>query len=1231
MKSDSRKPQALPPAIGESVPPLTYAPSPSSPAESTVSPIPDQTPYKGLRPYTEKDADIFFGRTRDIQRIVNNLLAWRLTVLYGESGVGKSSVLQAGVIHALREEAQENLEDYGLPKLAVVLFPSQQGERFWQQDPLQSLMQQIAADMQASGFPMQMPEPGTSLLEMLQAVTARLGGENLDGRFFIILDQFEEYFQYHPTPEPEGGLIAEIAQVLNSPDLRVNFLISLREDAYAKLNLLRRYLPNILDICLHIEHLDRDAAREAIVLPIEQYNQKVDADQRVTITPDLVDAILQGIPRVGRGGEGRAGLEKLEAVLGNQILAPYLQLVMTRLWDEMVQEHSYGLSLDRLTRIADPTIENEDERVTIAIDRIVQEHVAQTLQHLSVQEQDIAARSFQYLVTPSGTKYAYSTADLANLVGCEARDLDRLFNQLTKEQRIIRRIGCLPDRPDVERYEIFHDVLATAILKWRMQYVDKQRKAQEKKEREKQEQERKEKEKREQEQLRKQRRKKQLLILGTFVGTAIIALFGWQTVDAYRSKVDLLIKQSQQSLQQFNNGQKLEGLQQALQTGQTVNHRVQNSPFRWLLGNQQNQAIQQSTATLQQMLMQIQLQNQLEIPSGQLTSLDLSSDWKIVALAFSDGTIAIREIQTGKPLNQFAVKGKILDLYIDGLDLVVMLDNGTVQRGNWQTGQMSPLPKISQQSPANFRFSAQGSTIALLMSNPDISKPFRVEVWDWKTDRKLTTLPSVKDFLDFALSPDGKILATATGAGTVQVWNSQTGQALAKVKTSHPIASLDLSPDGKTLAAITTDGFLQLWNWQTQKPPAQLSGFNSALSLHFSPQGNTLAIVSTDGKIQLWDPKKQQSLTPIPPTPNSTFLGISPDGRQLAILADQNTLQLWALGIRAASSQIQLDGSVSSLWFSPDGQQVGMVADNGLVQLWKPQQKSSIVPLNQPDSANPNPVMSLSVNNFASLSLPQSSPKKTDQLIITKNVDGTMQFWNQQGTPLKRLSIIDGVNGIYVSPDGHTIATTSDDNAVRLWDIEGKPLATLLSHRDKVNQVSFSPDGQTIATASDDKTVRLWDSQGKLLTILQGHRDVVTSIRFSPDGKIIATASDDATTRLWNTEGQLLAILQGRDAISSVSFSPNGQQIATLSKDTLQFWDLQGNLQTTLSGISSFAFSPNGQQIALATPDGVVSLVPTDLPALLAQGCQWLQPYLQSHPPAAQDRSYCSQRSSNSM
>ncbi|MGQ9872934.1 ATP-binding protein [Leptodesmis sp.] len=402
-------------------------------------------------------------------------MSWPLTILYGESGVGKSSVLRAGVIHALRQEAQQNIEDYGCPKLAVVIFPSLEGERFWQQDPLQSLIQQIAADMGQSGFPMQPPDPGLSFVETLQAWIEQLGEDSLDGRLFIILDQFEEYFQYHPQEEQEGGLIAEISKAIAYPDLHVNFLISLREDSYAKLNRLREYIPGILDICLPLEYLDKPSAQEAIVQPIEHYNQKVAPEQAVEITPDLVDALLQRIPRVKQGGDGRAGLDKLEPIRENQLLTPYLQLVMIRLWDEMVKANSRYLNLQMLTRLADRNAKDDTEKITSAIQKIVQDHVVEIMHGLSANEQDIAARSFQYLVTPSGTKYAYSVADLANLVGCKSTELDDLLQKLAKDQRIIRSVGT--DQSDIPRYEIFHDFLATAILEWRKRYLEEKQRS----------------------------------------------------------------------------------------------------------------------------------------------------------------------------------------------------------------------------------------------------------------------------------------------------------------------------------------------------------------------------------------------------------------------------------------------------------------------------------------------------------------------------------------------------------------------------------------------------------------------------------------------------------------------------------------------------------------------------------------------------------------------------------
>jgi hypothetical protein len=72
------------------------------PAPRTAPAVRPETPYVGLVPYKEEDAAFFFGRDDERAVITGNLRASRLTILYGPSGVGKTSLLQAGVVHDLR-------------------------------------------------------------------------------------------------------------------------------------------------------------------------------------------------------------------------------------------------------------------------------------------------------------------------------------------------------------------------------------------------------------------------------------------------------------------------------------------------------------------------------------------------------------------------------------------------------------------------------------------------------------------------------------------------------------------------------------------------------------------------------------------------------------------------------------------------------------------------------------------------------------------------------------------------------------------------------------------------------------------------------------------------------------------------------------------------------------------------------------------------------------------------
>ncbi len=99
-----------------------------SPALSEQEPIKVKSPYVGLVPYDESDARFFFGRERDQRRLIENMFHSRLTLLYGASGVGKSSLLRAGLLRHLHQQIREARERGETPDLAVVYFNEWQGD-----------------------------------------------------------------------------------------------------------------------------------------------------------------------------------------------------------------------------------------------------------------------------------------------------------------------------------------------------------------------------------------------------------------------------------------------------------------------------------------------------------------------------------------------------------------------------------------------------------------------------------------------------------------------------------------------------------------------------------------------------------------------------------------------------------------------------------------------------------------------------------------------------------------------------------------------------------------------------------------------------------------------------------------------------------------------------------------------------------------------------------------------
>lgn len=395
---------------------------------------PPPSPYKGLIPYTERDSVYFFGREKETRLIIANLFASPLTLLYGPSGVGKSSVLRAGVVSELANR----------PNVNVVIHSD------WKTGPLARLKSLVGA---RAGLGENI-DTSLSFGEFLGRA-AQQG----NARFMLILDQFEEYFLYHPL---EDEFTAQFARAVMQAGLPVSFLISIREDSLAKMDRFEGRIPILFDNYLRLDHLDEAAARNAIEKPLGKFNEMDRAGQApIRIEADLTSEIIRQL-KTGHVSLNQKLLGRFEPQgTAGHIETPYLQLVLTRLWAYEMASRSTALRLSSLNTLGGAA-------------KIVRTHLDGVMSRLSSDHQMLSAQVFQFLVTPSGTKIALSAGDLASFVDAPAGVVKALLQRLAEpDVRLLRTVET-SDKAGVS-YEIFHDVLAAPILDWRERWLTRNR------------------------------------------------------------------------------------------------------------------------------------------------------------------------------------------------------------------------------------------------------------------------------------------------------------------------------------------------------------------------------------------------------------------------------------------------------------------------------------------------------------------------------------------------------------------------------------------------------------------------------------------------------------------------------------------------------------------------------------------------------------------------------------
>jgi WD40 repeat protein len=1021
-------------------------------------------------------------------------------LLYGQSGAGKSSLINAGLIPAAERE--------GLRADRVRVQP-RPGEEL--------VVERLETTAEGGTFlPSSFGDGGDGdahrIVLSTEAFRARLRELPPGVKPLLIFDQFEELATLFEDGAQGDGRVQTLAAQQRIVDLLVDLLrdetapvkllLVFREDYLAKMTKLLALRPELVDQSIRLASPEIDSLYEIVRGPFEKYPGHFERE----LSPELAGRLRGAIE--ARSGSGELNLSEV-------------QIACLRLWES-----------------SDPDGLFEKK----GVQGLLEEFLSESLERFPPELRDPAVALLSRMVTSSGTRNVVSAeglvADVRDEEGIPEDLAKRALVELEQKTKLVRR----ERRRDVDLYEIASEFLLPWIQRQREERLAAQAARAE---------------------AERQRRVRRRLIavaggLGVLVlAFAAIAIYAvTQKRQADRQRASALASRaiSESSLDPLaalvladravdtaNNSETQSALRTAFAADsvRAVLHGhtdAVNRAFFTPNGRRVVTAGDDGTVRIWNVTDRKAV-HVLHIP-GKRPVLDFSSDGKRVVTRDRDlrrPVVRVWDVATGRVIFSPRSGGLSAAFSANGKLLAVGTPEGPVLVFDLGSGRrLHMLRGSGPDEITSIAFSSDGKRVLAA------SAYGKVRIWNERTGRLLRVLiPGGRVEMAY-FNPGGTLVATASG-DAARLWRWRTGRQRAVLRHSGAVHSARFSHDGK-LVVTAGDTTARLWDAATGASVAVLRGHGDAvLDASFSRDDRLVVTASADTTARVWSIRPAEGQSVLVGHRKGVYdASFSPDGSRILTASGDGTARIWNVqtGSQVAKSDRKI--FVGDARYLPNGRSV-VLGTAGAVEIWSPEEHR--------------------VHRLKSYSseLVGLDARSDEAIVAGLDVrsDGAIAVVLYGGYALirergrfRRLPGEDFRSAVF-SPTGRRIVTAGR-SGVKLWDTRTLKLLRRLPYRANVLFASFSPDGKRIATASADTTARIWDaSTGKELRVLRGHTGSVTSARFSPNGRLVVTASKDHTVRVWNAEtGAAAAIFADHTGIVwAASFSPDGRRIVTAGND----------------------------------------------------------------------------------